>query len=43
MKFSVSVHYLLNGITQSNKILHMDTSKEVAGQDRIWSWFDDFW
>jgi hypothetical protein len=24
-------------------VWHLDTSKECAGQVRIWSWFDDFW
>jgi hypothetical protein len=32
MKFSVSVHYLPNGITHSTQIWHMDKSKECAGQ-----------
>jgi hypothetical protein len=43
MKFSVSVHYLLNSVTYSTQILPMDMSKECTVQVRIWSWFDDFW
>jgi hypothetical protein len=51
MNFSVSVHFLPNCITHSTQcfrgitlfsdfqISHMDTSKECAGQIRIWSWF----
>jgi hypothetical protein len=43
MKFSVSVHYLPNGITHLTQISHMDTSKKCPGQLQILSWFDDFW
>jgi hypothetical protein len=43
MKFSVSVHYLPNGITQSTQTWHMDMSWENTGQIWIWSWFDNFW
>jgi hypothetical protein len=35
MKFSVSVHYLPNGITHSTQIGHMALSKECAGQVRF--------
>jgi hypothetical protein len=40
---SVSVHYLSNGCTHSTKLWHMDMSWDNTGQNRIWSWFDDFW
>jgi hypothetical protein len=43
MKFSASVHYLQNGITHSTQTWHVDTSKEWAGQVRIWPWFNVFW
>jgi hypothetical protein len=43
MKFSVSVHYLPNGIAHSTQIWQMDMSKEFAGIVCIWSWFNDFW
>jgi hypothetical protein len=43
VKFSVSVHYLPNGITHSIQISNMDTSKKWTGQIRMWSWFNDFW
>jgi hypothetical protein len=41
--FSVSVHYLPNGITHLTQTWDMDASKECAGQVRIWSWFNNFW